>query len=334
MINAGVAGIGRIAVETHIPTLKKLFGFRLKSLYDTTPKRREVGAKSYKVKAYSRYRDFLNSGIDLVIIATPSDSHKTLAVDALRAGKHVIVEKPMALTSEEAGEMAAEARRGKLLLTVHHNRRWDADFLTIKKVFDKGLLGKVFSIESRANSFGSLKGYAVKEFDTMWRYKKRYGGGVLYDFGSHLIDQVLCLLRDKLVSVFCDTESVHWSKETEDYARVMMRFEGGLSAMIEVSQVSHVIAPRWVILGTKGSLIAYSDRGPVVVRYQDKSGRIKEYRPRMERTNWLSFYKNIRDHLLKNKPLCVDPKEARNVIAVIEAAKRSAKSGKSERVAL
>lgn len=334
MINAGIAGIGRIAVETHIPTLKKLFGFRLRALYDTTPKRRAIGESAYKVKAYSSYRDFLNSGVDLVVIATPSDSHNKLAVEALKRGKHVIVEKPMAITSKEAGEMVLHARNKKLLLSIHHNRRWDADFLTIKKVFDKGLLGKVFSIEARANSFGSLKGYAVKEFDTMWRYKKRYGGGVLYDFGSHLIDQVLCLLHDEPVSVFCYTKSVHWSRETEDYAKCMLRFKGGASAMVEVSQVSHVIASRWVILGTKGSLIAHSDSGPVIVKYQDKSGKIKEYRPKMERANWQSFYKNIRDHLLKNKPLCVNPEEARKVVSVIEAAKRSAKSGKSEKVAI
>ena len=330
----GICGIGRIANDDHIPMLKRMRGFDIIAVYDITPARRLYAEYAYKIKAYSNFNYFLNAGLDLVVISSPSSTHKSLAMAAINKGINVIVEKPIALNSRDAGLIIDLARKKDVLLSVYHNRRWDGDFITVQNLLKEGLIGRPLVIESAAVSFGSLKLYAVKEFNPSWRYRKSYGGGVLLDFGTHLIDQLLHLVKDRPKTVWCDTKNVLWSNEVEDYFKCIIRFDSGLTAQLEPSQISRYTLPRWRIIGTHGAILCEDwCSGPVKVKYDsDKHMEGKERAYRFGRVKKDIFYKNILGALQKKESLLVKPDEVYKVMAVIDAAKESARTAKEVKI--
>ena len=150
----------------------------LVGIYDIKPERCAV-AEENGIKAYASREELLNDErIDLVTIATPNDLHKEIAIDALRAGKNVISEKPVTLNSQELEEIIAVAEECGKLFTVHQNRRWDEDYLTMKKLLDEDTLGNVFRIESRVQGSRGVPGD--------WRNGPEHGGGMVLDWGIHL----------------------------------------------------------------------------------------------------------------------------------------------------
>ncbi len=322
-IKVGIVGVGRVAQDFHIPILQKLDGFDLCCAYDTIPARRQTAKEQYSLKSFSDYKEFLDSSIELVVISSPSNTHKELALKAINAGKNVIVEKPMTLDLQDADELIEQASKKRVMLSVSHSRRWDSDFLTIKKLLEQKAIGKLISIESRVLGYGSLVGYAVAEFDTHWRYKKFYGGGVLYDMGSHLIDQMLCLINQKVTGVWCDMKNVLWSEEVDDYFKCLLRFEDGLIAQIETSQVSRYLLPRWYIVGSKGAILCENWDGPVKVRAESTEIRDREFFPAMEPGDWSEFYKNIYKVLTEKAELIIKPQQVKRTAAIIDAAKKA-----------
>jgi len=324
----GICGAGRIANDDHIPIIKRMRGFDLKAVYDITPARRSYSERVYGIKSYSDLDEFLDLGLDLVIISSPSSTHKQLALRVINKGVNLIVEKPIALNSKDAREIIESAKRKRVLLSSYHNRRWDSDFITVRKIFDEGLIGKPLSLESRALFFGSLVGYGVKEFDTAWRYKTRYGGGVLLDFGTHLVDQILQLVKDKPCSVWCHTANAVWSKEVEDYFKCVIRFKSGFIAQLETSQVSRYTLPRWHITGRNGAIVCDDwIKGPVKVKYDTSAGRVagKERIYKFKKAGKDIFYRNILRALEKKEKPLVTPEEIYNVMVVLEAARESAR---------
>ncbi|MDD5681506.1 MAG: Gfo/Idh/MocA family oxidoreductase, partial [Candidatus Omnitrophica bacterium] len=275
-------------------------------------------------------------GLDLVVVSTPTSTHKDIATRIIKKGINLIIEKPIAVNSRDAGKIISLARKKRILLSVYQNRRWDRDFLIVKKLLDDKIIGKPLVIESRAVSFGSLIGYAVKEFDTAWRYKKKYGGGVMLDFGPHLIDQILQLVKDKSVSVWCRMKSEVWSKEVEDYFKCILTFGNGIIVQLETSQISRYGLPRWHITGTNGAIICEDWwAGPVKVKYSDtKDSEGKEQVYEFGRVERDAFYKNILKALDKKEELLVKPEEVYRVMLVIDAARKSARTGKEIKVKL
>ena len=333
-VKVGVCGIGRIANDDHIPALKRIKGFDLIATYDITPARRLYSEYTYKVKSYSSLDKFLNLGLDLVVISTPSSTHKYLAARAINKGINVIIEKPIALNSRDAKSLIKLAAKKKVLLTSYHNRRWDGDFLAVQKLLKERVIGAPLVIESRAISFGSLRWYAVKEFNPWWRYRKSYGGGVLLDFGTHLIDQLLQLVKDKPVSIWCDTKNAVWSGEVEDYFKCIIRFKNGIIAQLETSQISRYSLPRWHITGTKGAIICEDWwKGPLKVKHSNHKhmeGKERLYKFRHAKKD--IFYKNILKALQKREKLLVKPDEIYKVMVMIDAARKSARTRKEVKV--
>ncbi len=325
----GICGLGRSAQEFHIPLMKKVGGFRIVSVCDTIPGRRRVADREYHTIAFSDYRHFLDSDLDVVVIATPSSSHFRIAKMVLDAGKHCVVEKPIALTLREVDKLIALARKRKVVLSVFQSRRFDGDFLTVKKLFHSNMIGEPFTVESRATSYGSLKNYGVKEFNPAWRYKKVYGGGILYDFGSHIIDQALCLIDREPISVWCDMKSLLWSKEVDDYFKLLIRFRGGVTAHLEASQVSRYNLPRWYILGTKGAIFTENGGFPIKVKTTVK-GEEHERSYELEQSCWEKFYENLYNVLMHRAHPIIKLEEVRKTAAVIDAAKRSAHNRREE----
>ena len=169
---------------------------KLSGIWDIDEKRRQL-AESRGIHAYSSLEEVLSDPqVDLVTIAVPNDVHRELAVAALQAGKNVISEKPVTLSCEDLSAMFAAADASGKRFTVHQNRRWDVDYLAMQQLCNSGELGEVFRIESRI--------HGSRGIPSDWRREKEHGGGMLYDWGVHLIDQMLLLFPDEITRVSCE----------------------------------------------------------------------------------------------------------------------------------
>lgn len=165
---------------------------------------------------------------------------------ALRNNKNVICEKPVTLNYNALVQLEQLSKRKGLIFTVHQNRRWDIDFLTLQESLRKGWLGNVVNVESRV--------YAQRGIMYGWRAKNECGGGLLLDWGVHLIDQILLLQESRVTSIFADIKSV-MTKTVDDYFSIKLKFENGTTALIEAGTFALRKLPRWFIYGDSGTLI-------------------------------------------------------------------------------
>lgn len=345
MIRVGVIGLGRSGWEIHCSFLSKAKQFQLAAVCDQSPERLKQAGELFNTKTYSSAQELISdSDIELVVVSAPSHLHKSLALAVLAAGKHVIVEKPMSTTLADADEMLDAAEKSGRVLTVFHNRRWDRDYLMIKKFFQEGRFGSLFSIDSRVMTFGpEWSTYGVKEYDPQWRTKAAYGGGFLADWGPHLVDQCLDLSCEWPKSVSCELRSHLWATEVEDSFTLRLSFPSGLLATIEGSNNTRIPLPRWFVVGEKGTLISKGEWGKwTEMRFKglvdDKEAEF-EPKPASEGDGLESFgvdteltarfYTDLHEALMKGREPVIKAKFARNVMAVLEAARRSAKEGQT-----
>lgn len=217
----------------------------LLGIWDIKESRRDF-AESNGVHAYSSFEEVLNDkNVDFVTIATPNDSHKDIAIAAMKAGKHVVSEKPVTLNSAELEKMIAASKKYGKIFTTHQNRRWDVDYLIMKDLYHKGELGQVFTIESRVQGSRGIPGD--------WRGKLAQGGGMILDWGVHLIDQILGIINDKkIVSVYCRCDHIT-NNEVDDGFKLDLYFEGGVTARIEVGTNHFLALSRFYMVGTSGA---------------------------------------------------------------------------------
>jgi len=206
------------------------------------------------IRAFSDPMELINDPeVEVVLIAANNNQHKKLTIAAAEAGKHVLCEKPIALSLEDLDEMEAACAKAGVNFTVHHQRRFDPDFRTAKEVYDSGTLGNPYVIKS------SLFGYNGNMHD--WHVYIKEGGGMLYDWGVHLIDQMLWMIPEKITSVYANVRNVI-NFEVDDYFHIMLRFESGLVGEIELGTYyltdrDHWFERHWFLGGDKGS--AYID---------------------------------------------------------------------------
>jgi predicted dehydrogenase len=165
-----------------------------------------------------------------------------------------MVEKPVALDLAQARTLVEEAERRRLVLSVFHNRRWDLDYLTVKAAIESGAFGRVLNVESRLGQFASCVGPAAREYHPNWRNEGPMGGGGLYDWGSHFVDQVWRLLWPaRPVRVYAQLRGNVWSTDCDDFARVLIDFDNGVAALVEINTTTSRPLPRWHVDGTAGS---------------------------------------------------------------------------------
>jgi len=259
--------------------------------------------------------------LDLIVNILPHHLHAETSLAALRAGKHVISEKPFCITTAEATAMIRAARKSGVCLSVFHNRRWDGDYLAIRDILDRGLVGDVFQIEAFTGNY-SRPG-------TWWRSDKMISGGALYDWGAHFTDWILRLVDKRVTQVTGFFHKRLWSHVTnEDATQAILRFEGGEVADLQESSLAAVAKPKWRILGTLGGLVA--DGGETIDVTSFASGvRFEGKVPGKPSYGCAEYYRNVADHLLMGEPLAVTAEQAREVIAVIETAERSSAEGRS-----
>ena len=252
-LRVGIVGFGRIGAE-HAAWLARCEGIGASAVADGTAARREL-AKARGLGVHSTVGELLgDQSIDAVLISTPTAMHSAQASAALEAGKHVMIEKPMALNLAEAKQLAETARKKGKVLSVFHNRRWDADFLAVAKAVRSGVFGRVINVESRLGQWASCVGPAAVEYRPNWRNEFAFGGGALFDWGSHFLDQMLQLmLPARAVRVFAQLRGNVWSKDCDDFARVCIDFENGAVGLVEINTTTMQPLGRWHIDGTKGS---------------------------------------------------------------------------------
>ena len=329
-VGVGVIGYGKVGVSFHAHYAHELRGLRLQAVCDTTEARREAAAAEYGCETYGRVEDLLaDERVDLVAIATPPNSHCDLAVAAAKAGKHTIVEKPFAMTYAEAKQMAKAAKKAGVFLTANQNRRLDADYLTVKKAVDGGKLGEVYCFESRWSHFSpAWASWGVEEFLPDWRVKSKYGGGMVYDYASHLGDQILRMIDAPLVSVFADLQSRIWSKEVDDHFRAFLRFANGQTALVEATNNVRTLLPRWFVIGDKATLVSQPTGGCEVRLFTDRGE--KTLKP--VNVDRKKVYENVRDVIRDGAEPMIATEHALEVMQLISAIFESANTGEVLRV--
>lgn len=238
----GYGGMGSYHATGLMPTEKEKI--HLVGVYDILESRREV-ATTNGFQTYESLEDLLNDEtVDAVLIATPNDTHKDLAIKAMRAGKNVLCEKPVALNVAEFDEMLAVAKECGRIFMVHQNRRWDPDFLIVRRLYREHVLGDVFQIESRVQGANGIPGD--------WRHLEQHGGGMLLDWGVHLLDQLLFLVDSPIKNVQVDFSKI-LGDEVDDGFMSFITFENGVKALIEVGTTNYVKLPRWYVKATEGT---------------------------------------------------------------------------------
>ncbi|MCS7252597.1 MAG: Gfo/Idh/MocA family oxidoreductase [Armatimonadota bacterium] len=341
-INVGIVGYGYAGRIIHAQLIKLVPRLNLYAVASRDEKKRTQAKSEYGVVTYDNYDDLLRDArVDLVVIATPHDSHAELAIKSMEAGKHCIVDKPMCITTKEADLMLKVREKTGVLLSVFHNRRWDCDFLTLQHVIHAGVLGKPFLIESSVVRYGKPA--------SQWRCERNFMGSILHDWGVHLIDQGLQLMGCMPCSINCCTNFLIWGMSVESYVSVQMQFDDALYR-IEVSYISHAPRPRWYVLGDKGGFIKFGldpqeaalQRGDIGAAKEAPENRARLFTTlngsKVEMTlesipgRWVAFYENIAAALLDGAELAVKPEQSRQVIRLVELALSSAKQGKPIKV--
>ncbi len=294
---------------------------------DVDPKRTETAKAELgdHIQAFSSVEKLLaDSDAELVIVITPHNTHAALSMQVLQSGRHVVTEKPYTITVDEATQVIETARQKQKMATVFHNRRWDGDFQTIKRLVESGVIGDVFHIEC---AFG---GYGEPRAD-WWRASKEISGGSFYDWGAHFVDWILQLMPHKIESISGDFKKLKWHSITnEDYTNAYIRFAGQRSAFVEQGSLNAIEKPRWRILGTLGGIekSGWDWEGKDGLRLvSHASGQRVESRVAIAKSDWDGFYRNIADHLILGEPLAVTPESARKVIAVLSLAEQSSQQG-------
>ena len=292
---------------------------------DVDPARTAAAEKDLPgIETFNDIDDLLKeSDAELVVVVTPHNTHAELAIKALNAGRHVVVEKPMSITTAEATAMIEAAKNSRVTLTTFHNRRHDGDFMAIKEIVEKGTIGDVFHIEA----FGG----GCRHPGHAWRSDKTVSGGCMYDWGAHFVDWILNLIPEKMDNVTGFFHKLVWHGVTnEDQAQAIIRFENGAMADFQISSIAWIGKPRWRILGTKGAILDHGG-GSFKLATQVDGIRV-EGDVKYKESTWPLYYVNLAAHLLNGAPLEVTPESSRRVIGVIETAEKSARSGKSEPV--
>ncbi len=295
---------------------------------DLDPVRMEAAKVDFPgIRTYTSVDALLKDDeVELCVVILPHNVHSEVAVKCSNAGKHVVVEKPMCITTTQATAMIEAAKKAGKMLTIFHNRRQDGDYLAIKEVINKGMIGEVFQIEACGGGYDRPGAW--------WRSNKEISGGAMYDWGAHFIDWMLNLIPSEIENVTGFFQKKVWHHVTnEDHTHAIIRFKNGASADLQISSLARAPKPRWRILRTKGGILEDGSVKNGFRLYTEVDGVVISGEVRNKDTDWAAYYRNISEHLHKGADLDVKPEEARRVIAVLEAAGKSAKSGISEKPA-
>src|SRR5215218_2488632 len=333
-INVGLIGYGMASRIFHAPFITTTPGLNVTVVLE---RHSSFSKRDYPYVDIVRDVDelLIDKTVDLIVVATPNSSHFELAQRALAAGKHVIVEKPFTITSIQAKQLIQIAKEQDRILSVHHNRRWDGDFLTVQKIIGAGALGTLAEYEAHYDRFRNQARGGWKESDE--------GTGVLYDLGSHLIDQAQVLFGLPQM-VTADIRTQREFSPIVDNFELILHYDG-LKVTLKSGMLVRETLPRLILHGTKGSFVKYGldpqEEALNNGRRPDEPGWGTEPRSQWGRINtdieglhfegavetepgcYQAFYRNVVEVLDGRAELAVKPEVALNTIRIIEAAMQS-----------
>ncbi len=342
-IRVGLVGYGLAGAVFHAPLVASTPGMVLRSVVTGNPGRQSSARQDHPGTAVLPSVDDLWSAAsehDLVVIGTPNRFHAPLALRAVEAGLHVVIDKPMAPTAAEGQKIAAEAEARGLLLTVFQNRRWDGDFLTLRRLLDEGALGDVVRFESRFERWRP----AVRPDAWRERSEAEEAGGLLFDLGAHLIDQAVQLFGTP-THVYAEVDRRRPGAGVDDDTFVALEHPNGVRSHLWMNVLAAIRDPRLRVLGLSGTYVKYGldvqeealangmrpgdpdwGREP-----PDRWGRLVtddgERTVETEPGAYEKFYVGVVEALGSSGPPPVDPLESVDVLRIIEAAFDSARSG-------
>lgn len=339
----GIIGFGGMA-SYHYQSLLDYPRLTIKGIYDVD-NNKLIAAKELGLLSYGSKEELLaDEDIDIVLIATTNEVHKELSIEAMAAGKHVICEKPVTLNSLELIEIIDASAQYNRLFTINQNRRTNKDFVLMRSHVESGIIGEPYVIESRVEGSRGMP--------TGWRTIKELGGGMMLDWGVHLIDQLMYMIDEKVTAVYCKMFNIQY-KNVDDNFRLTMTFASGLTAHIEVSTNNYITHPRWYVLGTTGTLviddwncdgrivrckdkentwveeIVYTKAGPtktMAPRNSDSTETILLSEPTEVTDNLSVVYDQFIDAIEGLSELTIKPEQALRVMRVMEASFLSAQT--------
>ena len=334
----GLIGFGGMG-KWHTEILEDVPEIELAGIYDIKEEKRklaeEAGFHTYETEEAMLADEI----IDVILVATPNDTHRSIALRAMEAGKNVIVEKPATLSLKELTELEDMARKTGRFLTVHQNRRWDEDFLTVREILKDQMMGEIFRIESRVHGSRGIPGAGRKE--------KAHGGGMVLDCGVRLCDQMFRLTGERRLKTVYATLTNVTNQEVDDGFTAILRFEGGLEVLVEVGTNNFISLPRWYVLGENGSAVvedwnlsgkivkAFSEDEKEIVPVRTAAGLTKTMAPRREDTireeelprvpgDIADFHRNVAAVLLRGEKPAVKLPEIKRVMRLMETVFESA----------
>lgn len=337
-IRVGIAGLGRSGWSIHAIGLTNLEEkYRIVAVSDPRSERREEAAARFGCRTHADTDAlFADEEIELAVVATPTPFHTPNAIAALRAGKHVVCEKPVAVSTADADQMIAAALETGKTLVPFHNRRYTPDFLKVREVIASGKLGRIVLIRIVGHGFG-------RRWD--WQTLKEFGGGSLNNNGSHYLDMALQFLGDAEPEVFCHLERTLTSGDADDHCKIILRAAGAPMVDVEITSACAYPQDAWFIMGTRGGLTGSGssltwkyvdfdklpprpvDRNPT----PDRSYNSEEYSWTEE--TWeppgqdipgaggiavLHFYEDLYETLRNGAPLVITAQSVRRLIALLE----------------
>ena len=331
----GLIGFGGMG-KWHTEILENVPEIELAGIYDIKEEKRKL-AEEAGFHTYETEEAMLaDESIDVILVATPNDTHRPIALRAMEAGKNVIVEKPATLSLKELTELEDMAGKTGQFLTVHQNRRWDEDLLTVREILKDQTMGEIFRIESRVHGSRGIPGD--------WRKEKAHGGGMVLDWGVHLFDQIFRLTGERRLKTVYATLTNVTNQEVDDGFTAVLRFEGGLEVLVEVGTNNFISLPRWYVLGENGSadwdlsgkiVKAFSEEEKEIVPVRTAAGLTKTMAPRREDTirveelprvpgDIADFHRNVAAVLLRGEEPAVKLPEVKRVMRLMETVFESA----------
>lgn len=342
LVIVGFGGMGGWHYENITARIKNI---EVVGVYDIRPEVEER-ARELGLRWYNSLEEVLqDSHIDMVTIATPNNVHKDIAIQCLRHGKNVVCEKPVTMNAKELEEIIAVRDETGKVFSVHQNRRWDKDYAIVKRIVEDNTIGKLTMIESRVQ--GSRRAMHG------WRAFKINGGGMLLDWGVHLIDQLLCMIDAPLTGIYADLQS-NYSEEVDDNIKIMLKFGNKVSAIVEVATNCFINQARWHVIGEEGTAvvedwncigkivklsteedmewaetIVYTEAGPTRTMAPRPSETTSTLPLPEVHTEWTDYYKNIVAVIDNEEELIVKPEQCLRAMKVIDAIFESAEKNTS-----
>jgi predicted dehydrogenase len=344
-LGAGLVGYAQSVGKAHGLGIESTAGLRLRSACDLDQQRLMQAKIDFpQVKTCDSAKDLAaDPEVDLVIIATPPNTHASLSLQMMAAGKHVICEKPLAINGKETAAMVEMAETQQVHLSCHQNRRWDVDYLAIKQALEDGLIGELFYLETFVGGFNHPCGY--------WHSHDAISGGTAYDWGGHYLDWLVSLVPHEVLAVISTGQNRVWHDVTNaDQERIQIRFSGGQEAEFIHSDIAAAVKPKWYLLGTEGAIVGHwrdvstYEIDPVLYYHQHTipatemvpdltlhrrhhSGQIVAQKLALPQREHYLFHRNLADHLLSGEPIVASLEDSVKVVAILEAASRSAAKG-------